>query len=49
MTSYNEPLAATDPVFTAELLKRLQDQMKKGKAAGLDNIHTSILNIAIQS
>jgi len=39
MTSYNEPLAATDPVFTAELLNRLLDQMKKnGKAAGLDNI-----------
>jgi len=37
-TSYNEPLAATDPVFTVELLDRLLDQMKNGKAAGLDNI-----------
>jgi len=30
-TSYNEPLAATDPVFTVELLNRLLDQMKTGK------------------
>ena len=29
-TSYNEPLAATDPVFTVELLDRLLDQMKNG-------------------
>jgi len=37
-TSYNEPLAATDSVFTVELLNKLPDQMKNGKAAGLDNI-----------
>ena len=36
--SYNKPLAATDSVFTVELLNKLLDQMKNGKAAELDNI-----------
>ena len=37
-TTYNEPLRDAGPIFTVELLNRLLDKMKNGKAAGLDNI-----------
>ena len=43
-TSYNELLAATDSVFTVELLNKLLDQMKNGNAAGLDNL--SLIHIS---